>query len=228
MWASFAIVTTLAILQVSEIQAKDKQPICFEASLYHFVKDELMNYDNAMEYCNQRGMDLLSINSQSESEFLRGHYQGITWTSGKRVGNSNNWKWMSSIKINSPWPAHSADDGIWRNWVAGEPNARPGVEDCIEVKPHEEGKWNDRTCQFENNVICEAITKDVCPRPSGWCNPSNMNVSPHATFLLIDCDGDGIPDPTCSALNGNFWIISSANNCKYYGPKYRCRVSLTT
>jgi hypothetical protein len=63
-------------------------------------------------------------------------------------------------------------------------------------------------------------TKKVCPRPSKWCTHRR------ATYELRDCDGDGIPDPTCfegllrSAVTVGSWL--SGSNCKDTWPRGKC------
>jgi len=56
-----------------------------------------------------------------------------------------------------------------------------------------------------------------CPRPPYWCSPDK-----NATFALRDCDGDGVPDPICLDINGNFGVISSADDCIDSWPEGRC------
>merc|ERR1711990_658197 len=76
---------------------------------------------------------------------------------------------------------------------------------------------------------CKAATGTSCKRPitlsghwqSYWCTGRTQ------TFQWIDCDADGIPDPTCSydgeVYPGEFWIISSAKGCTPQGPNYLCK-----
>merc|ERR1712212_1396158 len=78
-----------------------------------------------------------------------------------------------------------------------------------------------------------AGTARVCKRTNGWCDPRRppeiaRTITPYPTYQMMDCDADGIPDPTCTALDGKFWIISSANNCRSLGPNYTCKVLIDT
>ena len=56
----------------------------------------------------------------------------------------------------------------------------------------------------------------VCARPKGWCVHSS------ATFIYLDCDGDGIPDPTCSDTDGNFGVVKSSQHCQSEWPRATC------
>ena len=55
-----------------------------------------------------------------------------------------------------------------------------------------------------------------CTRPSGWCAHSS------STYELRDCDGDGVPDPTCSDGN-SLGVRQSTLNCKDSWPKGVCK-----
>jgi hypothetical protein len=60
-----------------------------------------------------------------------------------------------------------------------------------------------------------AIAKQ-CPRPSNWCTHAG------ATYKLKDCDGDGIPDPTCVSTGESGALLSSSKNCKDTWPRGKC------
>lgn len=61
-----------------------------------------------------------------------------------------------------------------------------------------------------------------CPRPSGWCPGWSGR-----TFLMLDCDDDGIPDPVCSDSTGNFGVIPSTTwpTCKSTWPNGECTIA---
>ena len=105
------------------------------------------------------GGELVSINTQSESDFLNDRLMVATWTSGTRVGDSNNWKWSSP---KTSWPAVSPakPDSIFRNWNKGEPNDYNhhdgNHENCIQLRPWTAPTtWNDERCSEKMNIVCE-------------------------------------------------------------------------
>jgi len=54
----------------------------------------------------------------------------------------------------------------------------------------------------------------TCVRPNGWCNGSEY------IYELIDCDGDGAEDHTCTRPDRNeFGVIQTANNCADSWPR---------
>ena len=131
----------------------------FEGNVYYFIK-QWMTYDEGKEFCNKRGWALVSIKSKGESDFLNARLKGNTWTSGRRVGNSNDWTWAGS---NVAWPAATPanSDGIFRNWNQNEPNNFPHSngekENCIMLRPHTAPTtWNDSPCSSRYNIICES------------------------------------------------------------------------
>ena len=73
-------------------------------------------------------------------------------------------------------------------------------------------------CYFISNLLF--VLQPVgtaCKRPSsGWCGQEGSKY-----YKLRDCDGDGVPDPTCSN-KGQFGVVSSANNCQDSWPNGTC------
>ena len=71
------------------------------------------------------------------------------------------------------------------------------------------GKWPNEQCDHPNGRVCR--------RTKNWCGHGG------ATFLYVDCDGDGIPDPVCSDTNGSLGIIKSSQKCKSVWPLGVCK-----
>ena len=64
-------------------------------------------------------------------------------------------------------------------------------------------KWTEREyCWHKGSGMEEAV--QICPRPKSGCSFKDQ-----ATYLLLDCDGDGIPDNVCSGQKGKLWYTSS-------------------
>jgi len=55
-----------------------------------------------------------------------------------------------------------------------------------------------------------------CGRPRGWCSHAG------AVFEMKDCDGDGIPEPTCKDKVGNFGARLTGSKCKDTWPRGTC------
>jgi len=76
------------------------------------------------------------------------------------------------------------------------------------------GKWKGMGCN--GKYQCE----QVCQKPGGWCRGSTQ------TYLVMDCDADGIPDPVCSDANGSMGVVYSSQGCRQTWPNARCTVKM--
>jgi len=74
--------------------------------------------------------------------------------------------------------------------------------------------------QAGDQAVCKAQNKSVCSRTTDWCAHDG------ATYQLIDCDGDGVPDPTCSDMGGQLWVMSSSAACQTLGSPAQCTVQI--
>jgi len=63
-----------------------------------------------------------------------------------------------------------------------------------------------RMWPIKENPPCYSVHGPVCRRSRTWCNAP-------AQLSFKDCDGDGIPDPTCS-WQGKLWVIQSSQGCR--------------
>jgi len=154
--------------QEHHVCVEDQDDITFEDSKYIFMADR-RTVDEAEAYCNDLNFDLVSIESESENQFLASQIvklvpgERITWwTAGKRVDNDT-WAWGLS---GDPW-ATEGDDGRWRNWGLAppdfggkEPNNWGGNENCIDIftgyeAEKKDGTWNDKDCDNDSRFICE-------------------------------------------------------------------------
>ena len=86
-------------------------------------------------------------------------------------------------------------------------------------------KWGHN--MFENNIIDLALNgkwrsalsnhiSESCARPVRWCARIG------ATFFMQDCDSDGISDPVCSNIYGQFGVIQSSKGCIDSWPTGKC------
>ncbi|XP_017783958.1 PREDICTED: C-type lectin 37Db-like [Nicrophorus vespilloides] len=110
------------------------------------------NFHNAFMFCQRLGMQLLTINSNEEYDYL---YKLITtelsfgpdsklWTSGTDIAREGKFHWLSTgypVKINK--------------WLPGEPDNDNG-EHCMEFWNNNGNiGLNDDKCHSENYFICE-------------------------------------------------------------------------
>ncbi|KAJ8975399.1 hypothetical protein NQ317_001939 [Molorchus minor] len=109
------------------------------------------NYFQAFQYCRYHGMQLLTILSQAEADFLERQVSTAFGHLAQKLSDGTNWSWLSTgNQIN------------YTNWYPGEPTMVN--EDCIEVKIYDNGylQWNDFICSNRNNFICETFSTINC------------------------------------------------------------------
>merc|ERR1711936_562350 len=63
-------------------------------------------------------------------------------------------------------------------------------------------------------VITECSGAGPCKKPDNWCFDGESKFTSVNHFQWIDCDGDGIPDPTCTNKAGEFFVIYSSQSCR--------------
>ncbi|CAG9824202.1 unnamed protein product [Phaedon cochleariae] len=100
----------------------------FEDSLYYFGVIFKTNYYRAMQFCKYHDMELLSIESKEENDFLLKHVQSLRRPM------------------------------VFKNWGPNQPDNKNKTENCLEVKYHNQIKdliWNDRACNEEVHWVCE-------------------------------------------------------------------------
>ncbi|KAJ8919774.1 hypothetical protein NQ315_006303 [Exocentrus adspersus] len=121
---------------------------------YYFGTIYKGNFFQAIQFCNYHRMELLSIESAEENNFLftnlvkfigTGLYS--FWTSGT-ILPENHWVWLSTGKpiVHATWTA--------------TPNNK--TKDCLEVTFAKTSKalaWADTDCNAERHFICETAKK---------------------------------------------------------------------
>ncbi|XP_023022209.1 C-type lectin mosGCTL-1 [Leptinotarsa decemlineata] len=157
------VINTLPSLQLQK----------FGERLYYFGAIFEGNYYQAMQFCNYHDMQLVSIESKEENDFLWKHMQSFLgwgeywfWTSGTTMPDEH-WVWMSTGK-----PI------LFANWFENQPDNAGNNEKCLEVRYSHTNKalmWNDHVCTATKHVICETtVPKSVSKMIT---NNSNCNLT---------------------------------------------------
>ncbi|XP_028138012.1 perlucin-like [Diabrotica virgifera virgifera] len=139
-------------------------------TLYYFAYTMEGSWFQAMEFCKGLNMDLVSIETEEENNFLfdqMTEFFGDTdeyrfWTSGTTLAY-NKLVWMGTGR-----PI------VYGNWYPGEPNNSGNDEKCIEIAYSKKGlQWNDVNQIRRRHALCEAkITKSVTDMVSKLCSTS--------------------------------------------------------
>uniref|UniRef100_A0A3P9IYQ4 C-type lectin domain-containing protein n=1 Tax=Oryzias latipes TaxID=8090 RepID=A0A3P9IYQ4_ORYLA len=117
--------------------------VYFGSSLY-FISSTKLPWLQSRDDCQQRGADLVIINSKEEQNFM-GKFHRLTWIGLIYQEETMNWKWVDGTSLTESY------------WGQGEPNGYMNRnESCVEIRFFEqENSWNDIPCYEQNFWICE-------------------------------------------------------------------------
>jgi len=116
--------------------------------LYYFCIDPLYWLDAQMQ-CVQLGGDLVTVDNQSENQWLSkmlNSYSGDKWWMGfNDLQQEGKWQWVDGSPVG------------YTNWEPGEPNDTGG-EDCGQLNRfYPSDTWNDEPCDQGLPFVCEII-----------------------------------------------------------------------
>ncbi|XP_072526450.1 CD209 antigen-like protein C [Salminus brasiliensis] len=116
----------------------------FHTSLYHISSEE-NTWSKSRVNCQERGADLVIINSVEEQEFLvenLGHNRA--WIGLTNINYEGIWKWVDGSALTTEY------------WNNGEPNNLNNHEHCAEFRGIPlKTNWNDRQCSEKEQWVCE-------------------------------------------------------------------------
>uniref|UniRef100_A0A8C9JGU8 Selectin E n=1 Tax=Panthera tigris altaica TaxID=74533 RepID=A0A8C9JGU8_PANTA len=120
---------------------------------------EIMTFDEASAYCQQRYTHLVAIQNQEEIK----HLNSI-------LSYSPTYYWIGIRKVNDTWTWIGTQKPLTeeaKNWAPGEPNNKQSNEDCVEIyikRDKDAGKWNDERCSKKKLALCytAACTPTSC------------------------------------------------------------------
>ncbi|XP_028412079.1 C-type lectin lectoxin-Lio2-like, partial [Dendronephthya gigantea] len=106
-------------------------------------------WNNAKERCKSKGGRLARIHSSALNTFL---FQTFV------TGDINAWIGLKRCK-HGPWCYPYGTRSEYFKWATGQPDNAKGKEDCVAM--YNTGLWNDETCTFKKQGICEKY-QDEC------------------------------------------------------------------
>uniref|UniRef100_H3C712 C-type lectin domain-containing protein n=1 Tax=Tetraodon nigroviridis TaxID=99883 RepID=H3C712_TETNG len=127
--------------------------VYFGGNLYQ-VSSTKKSWGESRRDCQQKGADLLIINSREEQQswesFLScfkkvfaNQFKKYMWIGLTDVATDGVWKWVDGTKVSTSY------------WSSGEPNGKKS-ENCADIKNHgTELSWNDESCSISLFWICE-------------------------------------------------------------------------
>jgi hypothetical protein len=122
-------------------------PMMREGTTYLFCPDSI-GWLEASTACSTIGYHLVKIESADENDFLVTQAFAIAlegwWIGLNDRGREGQHVWHDG-----------SDASAFSAWRSGQPDDYDG-EDCDEINTIDAGAWNDRSCTYRNNFICEA------------------------------------------------------------------------
>ncbi|KAK2840177.1 hypothetical protein Q5P01_013917 [Channa striata] len=124
--------------------SSDDRWTVFSGSCY-IVSSRSDSWTNARRDCQNKGADLVVINSAQKQNFLSGFSNVDTWIGLSDRDEEGRWKWVDGSPL------------TLKNWNDGEPNNKPAEtgEDCAQMELDKVHKWNDLHCDKPLRWICE-------------------------------------------------------------------------
>uniref|UniRef100_A0A8C6UDA8 C-type lectin domain-containing protein n=1 Tax=Neogobius melanostomus TaxID=47308 RepID=A0A8C6UDA8_9GOBI len=102
------------------------------------------SWNESRKFCQEKGADLIIINSIQEQEFARTTFYGVRWIGLSDLDQEGVWRWVdgSLLKISF--------------WDPGEPNNYESSEHCGSLFSDDRiQNWNDGNCSWKCYCICE-------------------------------------------------------------------------
>ncbi|XP_010788456.1 CD209 antigen-like protein E, partial [Notothenia coriiceps] len=117
--------------------------VYFSGSFYR-ISSTMKPWQDSRRDCQQKGADLMIINSQEEQDFSR-QSTNITWIGLTDRDTEGEWTWVDGTQLTTSF------------WHSGEPNNYDkSNEDCVNINLHDhQNSWNDAPCENEHFWICE-------------------------------------------------------------------------
>ncbi|KAK9878338.1 hypothetical protein WA026_021639 [Henosepilachna vigintioctopunctata] len=133
-------------------------PVVKLGDKYYYVESSIkLNYFGALHFCKRNHMELLSIESKMEDQFIKNYLfnnfptSDSFWISGTDLAKEGDFVWMSTGQPFSYTNWHPVD--------VKEPNNVNNAEHCVHMYQYFNSPnfffWNDVHCGVPYNFICE-------------------------------------------------------------------------
>jgi len=103
---------------------------------------DLYTLAEAAEACHARGMEMTSIHSEAENDFITGlpTFTRQVWIGLSDEDRDDKYKWSDGTALD------------YVNWAANNPGG--GDTGCVILSTTSSGLWYDYTCDFTMGVVC--------------------------------------------------------------------------
>ncbi|XP_053409086.1 macrophage mannose receptor 1-like [Mercenaria mercenaria] len=189
-----------------------------KSKCYRFVSKNSMTWQDARDFCQIHGGDLLRIDSNAEQNWIFQQLKNMR--NHSHIPLSHWWVGMNNREFLSKWEwADGAPVGSFIHWAPHEPNNHNGVERCGEIWGV--NTFNDESCSTKYKFICwrNRGIPLTCDADRGWQSLNgacykvytqrrNWNAAQH------QCSHDGAAMVTIDNLNDEISMHDFAVNIK--------------
>ena len=114
-----------------------------EASSCYMFGDNVFSWQDARNFCQGWGGDLIAIESPGENTALADRIDRSVWIGAHDGEDEGTFRWARGNLIE------------YAAWGSGQPDDLGGVEDCVELRA--DNRWNDVACTGEvaRRALCE-------------------------------------------------------------------------
>ncbi|XP_054742940.1 perlucin-like [Anastrepha obliqua] len=127
-------------------------------NIYLIWNDEKLSWWAARDFCTERQMKLVSLQTEEKSKQLNDFLQAHNLVDSPELGNDFIY-WTSGTDQKHDgkfvWNGAENEEFTFTNWLPGMPDNWRGDEHCVEIGFKELGKWNDNRCRYHRHFICE-------------------------------------------------------------------------
>ena len=103
------------------------------------------NWQEAGQFCSEKGGDLVKIGSQEESTFITDKLGQDFWLGANDKETEGSWLWTDGTPVS------------WTNWNSGEPDGEEKAN-CARMRP--DGKWSDSMCSKRRPFLCSVQVRN--------------------------------------------------------------------
>uniref|UniRef100_A0AAY5EDW0 C-type lectin domain-containing protein n=1 Tax=Electrophorus electricus TaxID=8005 RepID=A0AAY5EDW0_ELEEL len=117
-------------------------------SSIYYISKATNDWSHSRKDCQERGADLVVINSREEQNNFITHIGAI-----ENVTLHSDRVWTGLV--NDPWNWSDQSNSEFRNWKSNSPNTLTPAEKCVTVKRADKKEsWNIESCEKKHPFIC--------------------------------------------------------------------------
>lgn len=138
-----------------------------KSKCYRFASQNQMTWQDARDFCQIHGGDLLRVDSAAEMNWI--FRQLANMRAHNHIPMSHWWVGLNNREYISKWEwADGTPAGRFIHWAPGEPNNHNGVERCGEIWGN--NTFNDESCSTKYKFICSRARGIplTCDADRGW------------------------------------------------------------